>query len=198
MSDFTYIGKSLPVIGGREKVEGRAVYAGDLNLPNMLHGKVLHSPFSHARILNIDTSKALKHPGVKAVVTSADAPGFKTGRYYKDRPILATGEVHFVGDPVAAVAAVDEQTALEALDLIRVEYEELPAVYDSLLAMKPESPLVHHDMDTFEPKPPRRISRGNILDQVSIKEGDAAKALGASYLVHHDTYRTRAPSIPAT
>lgn len=192
MSEFNFIGKSLPVPGDREKVEGRATYAGDLHLPNMLYGKILHSPIAHARILQIDTSRALKHPGVKSVVTTADGPGFKTGRYYKDRPILATGEVHFIGEPVAAVAAVDEETALEALDLIRVEYEELPAVYDSLLAMKPESPLVHHDMDSFEPQPPRRNSHGNILDQVSIKQGDAEKALAESYLVHHDTYRTKA------
>lgn len=192
MSNYSYVGKSIPVPGGREKVEGKATFAGDMSLPNMLHGKILHSPLAHARILNIDASRALKHHGVKAVVTSADAPGFKTGRYYKDRPVLATGEVHFIGEPVAALAAVDEETALEALDLIRVDYDELPAVFDPLLAMKPDSPLVHHDVDSFEPQPPKRNGLGNILDQTYIKRGDADKALRESYLVHHDTYRTSA------
>ncbi|MDP2643366.1 MAG: xanthine dehydrogenase family protein molybdopterin-binding subunit [Desulfobacterales bacterium] len=191
-ADFRYLGKSLPVIGGRDKVAGRAVYAGDMQLPNMIHGKVLYSPLSHARIRHIDVSWALKHPGVRAVVTAADTLGLKAGRCYKTRPILADGEVNYIGEPVAAVAAVDEDTAMEALELIRVEYEELPPVFDPLAAMEPDSPLVHADVDTFEPFPPQRDGRGNILDKVVIQKGNVEEALKESYLVHQDTYRTKA------
>lgn len=191
MIDFTYVGKSLPRLEGPDKITGHSLYVADIHSPNMLHGKILHSPLSHAHILHIDTSKALSHPGVKAVITAADTIGARAGRWYKDRPILAHSKVHYIGEPVAALAAVDEETALEALDLIRVEYEELPAVFDPVLAMRPESPLVHEDADTFTPLPPQRQGQGNILDQMAIIHGNAEKALENSYLIHHDIYRTR-------
>lgn len=190
MPAYTYVGKSFPIFHSKEKIIGESLYAGDLHLPNMLYGKILHSPYPHARILRIDTSQAERLAGVKAVVTAADTPGIRCGRFIQDRPLLALNEVKYKGEPVAAVAAVDEDTAAEALELINVEYEELPAVFDPLIAMKPSSHLVHRDSESFEPRPPRRNGRGNILDEFRIVEGDADKALSECYMIHKDSYRT--------
>jgi CO/xanthine dehydrogenase Mo-binding subunit len=121
MSAHTYLGKSFALMQGNEMATGRAAYAGDLRLDNMLYGKILHSPFSHARIIQINTSKAEKLAGVKAVVTAKDTPGARVGHSIQDRPVLALEEVKYTGEPVAAVAAVDEQTAVDALELIEVQ-----------------------------------------------------------------------------
>ncbi|MDP2646220.1 MAG: xanthine dehydrogenase family protein molybdopterin-binding subunit [Desulfobacterales bacterium] len=190
MSTYTYLGKSFPDLHGNDKVTGKAVYAGDLRLDNMLYGKILHSPHSHARILNIDTAAAERLAGVKAVVTARDTPGERVGRFIQDRPLLALGEVKYKGEPVAAVAAVDDQTALDALELIQVEYEPLPAVFDPFEAMHPDSLLVHPDNETFAPRPPVRNARGNIVDQVHVVQGDVEKALAACDVVHTEKYDT--------
>ena len=143
--EFSVIGKSVPKIDAREKVTGKARYTGDLKVPGMLIGKILRSPHAHARILSIDTSKAEKLPGVEAVITAKDVPstfyGISPARY--DETILAIDKVIQVGDKVAAVAAVDEETAVKALALINVEYEVLPAVLDPLKAMDEDQPQVH-------------------------------------------------------
>ena len=135
-------------IDGIAKVTGRAEYTFDVKLPNMLYGKILRSPYPHARILNIDTSKAAKLPGIRGVVTGKDTIGFKVGiwRRYRelcDEEILCREKVRYIGDPVAAVAAVDEDTAEEASDLIEVEYEPLPAVFEPLDAIKEGAPQLH-------------------------------------------------------
>ncbi|HWP59319.1 MAG TPA: xanthine dehydrogenase family protein molybdopterin-binding subunit [Candidatus Acidoferrales bacterium] len=138
------IGTSPARLDGVEKVTGRAIYVGDISLPGMLHGKVLRSPLPHARLLHVDARDAEKLPGVAAVVTRDDIRGFGLfGAAYKDQPIVAIDKVRYAGDPVAAVAAVDEATAAEALSLIRVEYEDLPAVTDIDAALAPGAPLVH-------------------------------------------------------
>ncbi len=138
------IGRSHPRVDSRDKVTGRARYADDLKLPNMLHGKILTSPLAHARIVSIDASRAAALPGVKAVLTARDVPGTLYGispaRY--DERILASDKVCHVGDEVAAVAAVDEVTCIRALELIEVEYEELPAVFDPREAMAEGAPLI--------------------------------------------------------
>lgn len=192
MAAYTYLGKSFPVFHSKEKIVGESLYAGDFRLPNMLYGKILHSPYSHARILRIDTSQASKLAGVKAIVTSADTPGLRCGRFIQDRPLLALNEVKYKGEPVAAVAAVDEDTAAEALELIKVEYEELPAVFDPFLAMKPASALVHRDSESFEPRPPRRNGRGNIIDEFHLSEGDVERAFSECSMIHKDSYHTPA------
>jgi CO/xanthine dehydrogenase Mo-binding subunit len=142
------IGKRLPRIDGPAKVTGEAKFTVDLRMPGMLCAKMLRSPLPHAKILNIDTSRAIKIPGVKAAITGQDAwdvrHGFvETPRYPADQFVLANDRVRYVGEEVAAVAAIDEDTALEALDAIEVTYEELPAVFDPLEAMKPGSPEIH-------------------------------------------------------
>lgn len=123
MSQST-LGRDTPQVNARAKVLGRAAYTGDIKLPGMLFGKVLRSPYPSARIVSIDVSAALALPGVKAVLTGEDAPAARWGIAHKDRHILAKGRVRFAGEEVAAVAAVSEKVARDALDLIRVIYEE--------------------------------------------------------------------------
>jgi 4-hydroxybenzoyl-CoA reductase subunit alpha len=152
MSKYSVIGQRVHRVDGPEKVTGNAKYTFDLVLPNMLYGKVLRSPHPHAKILSIDTSKAEKLIGVKAVVTGKDTLGKKQGIWRRfpelcDEEILCREKVRYIGDPVAAVAAIDEDTAEEALDLIEVEYEPLPAVFDPLEAIKEEAPQIHEGVE---------------------------------------------------
>ncbi len=176
--DYHVIGKSTPRIDARSKVTGEALFTADLRLPRMLVGKVLRSPYPHARILNIDTSKAKALRGVHAVVTGNDTAGEKWGvfRYTRDQQLLCVDKVRYVGDEVAAVAAVDEDTALEALSLIQVEYEELPAVFDCYAAIAPDAPRVHDDY-------PRNI---NVAVKIEVGEVDAAFSKCA--LIREDTF----------
>jgi 4-hydroxybenzoyl-CoA reductase subunit alpha len=143
--EHAVVGRSVPRVDARDLVTGRAVFTDDIHLPGMLHGKILTSPHAHARILSIDTSRAEALPGVKAVITAADVPetyyGVSPARY--DEQVLAKDRVRYVGDEVAAVAAVDEETCLRALALVDVEYEVLPAVFDPFEAMEPGAPRLH-------------------------------------------------------
>ena len=123
---------------------GRATYTFDVKLPGMLYGKILRSPHPHAKILSIDTSKALELPGVIGVVTGKDTLGVKQGIWRRfqelcDEQILPVDKVRYIGEPVAAVAALTEEIAEQALDLIDVQYEVLPAVYDPMEAIKERS-----------------------------------------------------------
>ncbi|MEE8471922.1 MAG: molybdopterin cofactor-binding domain-containing protein [Dehalococcoidia bacterium] len=148
MTEYSVVGKSFPRVEGVSKVTGEAKYTEDLVLPRMLWGKILRSPYPHARIINIDTSRAEKLPGVMAVVTGRDTRGIRfsfvdTPRYPADEYVLAEDKVRYVGEEVAAVAATSEDVAEEALGLIEVEYEELPAVFDPEEALKDGAPQVH-------------------------------------------------------
>ena len=138
MASYHVINRRVPRLDAPAKATGRAQYIDDLEAPGMLHGALLQSPIAHGRILNIDTSKAKKLPGVKAVVTHEDAGYIKYGvspaRY--DEQMFCSDVVRYIGDEVAAVAAVDLETAMEAVSLIEVEYEELPALLTIEDAMK--------------------------------------------------------------
>src|SRR5215472_7158470 len=126
---FKVVGKPKARVDGVEKVTGKAVYTVDVELPGMAHGKILRSPYAHAKVVRVDASKAENFPGVYGVITRDDQKRFGMfGAAYKDQTIVAVDKVRYVGDPVAAVAAVDETTAEGALGLIEVEFEELPAV----------------------------------------------------------------------
>src|SRR5215468_4053041 len=140
-SEFSVIGQPLPKIDAWAKVTGETRYADDLVLPRMAHGKLLRSPHAHARIRSIDTTQALPLPGVYAVITGADLPRVKFGilPVSQDEEALCTDKVRMVGDAVAAVAAVDEETAERATELIEVEYAPLPAL------MSIEDALKHPD-----------------------------------------------------
>ncbi len=140
MTRLSVVGKPARRTYARERVTGEAIYAADIKLPHMLHGKILRSPYPHARILSIDASEALKIPGVEGVVTAEDLPRTHYGEFLHDQTAFAVDKVRCIGQPVGAVAAVDEATAERALGLIRVEYEELPAIYDIEDALKPDHP----------------------------------------------------------
>lgn len=173
------IGQDTPQVNARAKVMGRAQYVGDIQLPGMLHGKVLRSPYPRARIVAIHTADALAMPGVRAVVTGADAPRVGWGVSHKDRHILAQGVVRFAGEEVAAVAADTEEQARDALDRIRVDYEELPAILLPQEALDEEAPAIHGGAD-------------NVSHRIRFHRGDVDAALAASHLVHEATYRTHA------
>jgi CO/xanthine dehydrogenase Mo-binding subunit len=143
-------------LDGREKVTGAARFAADITRPGMLTGRILRSPHPHARITAIDAAAARALPGVHAVLTAADLPPYLLGRAMRDMPILATDTVRFVGEKVAAVAAETTELAEEALDLITVDYAELPAVFDPLEAMAPGAPLIHEPAFVRAHKTPRQ------------------------------------------
>jgi CO/xanthine dehydrogenase Mo-binding subunit len=149
MSDLQYVGKSVLRRDGPPKVTGKAIYTVDVSLPGMLVGRILRSPHPHARILSIDTSAAERVPGVKAIITGRDTLGIthafveSARRYPPDQLVLAIDKVRHIGEEVAAVAAVDRYAAEEALSLIRVEYDPLPAVFDPIEAMRLDAPELH-------------------------------------------------------
>lgn len=142
---FASVGRSLPRVDAADKVTGRAKYTADFHIPNMLHGRILTSPVAHAKIRSIDLSAAASLAGVKLILTGKDVPDITYGvnppRY--DEHVLAKEKVRHVGDEVAAVIAVDEETAEHALSLISVEYEELPAVFDPMEAVQDGAPQIH-------------------------------------------------------
>jgi 4-hydroxybenzoyl-CoA reductase subunit alpha len=172
------VGKRIPKVDSVAKATGEARFTADLSLPRMLHGKVLRSPHPHAKILSIDTTEAERLPGVKAVVTGRDTAGEKWGvfRYTRDQQLLPVDKVRYVGDEVAAVAAVSEDVAQEALDLIQVKYEVLPAVFTIEEAMAEEAPLIH---DGFE---------RNINIHVPIEVGDVEGEFSRAHLLREDTF----------
>jgi 4-hydroxybenzoyl-CoA reductase subunit alpha len=146
MSDFSVIGKSIAMVDAAGKTTGAGKYTDDLSLPGMLVGKILHSPYPHARIKRIDTSRARALDGVVAVVTGADAPNpYGILPVGHDETALAVEKVRYVGDHVACVAAISEEIAENAIELIDVEYEPLPAYFDPVESMKAETDLIHEN-----------------------------------------------------
>src|SRR6478672_6144221 len=193
---YRYVGTPIPRLDARDKVSGREAYAADLRLPGMAVGAFLESPYPHARIVSIDTEAAERLPGVYCVLTQADLTRGDIDPYYgpilRDEPILAIDKVRFVGDPVAAVAAVDEDTAQDALDAIRVEYEELPAVLDARAGLAPDAPRVQD----FEPdlislsglKGVRVDTARNVCNLSELQRGDPEAAFASCDYVFEDTY----------
>jgi 4-hydroxybenzoyl-CoA reductase alpha subunit len=171
------IGKRVHMVDAWDKVTGKTVYGIDLRLPGMLQGKILRSSLPHAKVIHIDTSKAERLLGVRAVVTAEDTPRVKYGSQIDDEYPLAVDKVRYIGDEVAAVAAVDEDTAIEALDLIRVEYEELPAVFSPQEAILPGAPKVH-DVDR------------NIASHIAFERGDLEAGLARADHVVEDEFTT--------
>jgi 4-hydroxybenzoyl-CoA reductase alpha subunit len=182
-SDLQLVGRSQRKIEGLEKSSGRAVYTDDIRLPGMLHGKILRSPHAHARIVAIDTSAALALRGVHAVVTGRDMPTtFGIIPWTPDEYPLALDRVRYIGDGVAAVAAVDEDTALKALESIRVEYEVLPAFLDPFAALGADgsTPYVHDAK--------KEGWNGNITKKVHLDFGDVDGLMAASDVVVEGEY----------
>ena len=190
MTTYSVVGKRVASEGGQGKVSGQTMYPADIVLPGMLWGKVLRSPLPHARILSIDTSRAERVPGVRAVITGKDTAGMRVGRLIYDVPSLAEDKVRFVGERVAAVAADDPETAEEALALIDVEYEELPAVFHPLEAMEPGSPLVHEEGSTFQTTSEPVSPQGNMGYHEGWSGGDLDRGFQESDLVLEHTFTT--------
>jgi len=174
---YTNIGRRLPKLDAEDKARGKAVYVQDLKLPGMLHGKILWSRHAHARIISIDTSKAQALPGVRAVITAKDLPANNCG-FMKDNPPLKRDRVRTLRDEVAAVAAIDEDTAEAALALIDVRYEPLPAVFDPEEALGNAAPRLHDG------------SPGNVVNmRYDHQAGDIGKARAASAAVVKGRFR---------
>ena len=191
MASYTAIGRPVVHGEGQQKVSGSSLYGVDVTRPGMLWGKPLRSPHPHARIVNIDTSRAKRLPGVHAVITGKDLPRARIGRVLRDHPVLAHEKALFVGDKVAAIAAESPDITEEALTLIEVEYEELPAVFDPLEAMKPGAPILHPDVPSYdgllEPLP----QPTNDFCRVVWSKGDVAHGLAESDLIFEHTFTTQ-------
>ncbi len=171
------IGENVARVDVQEKASGAALFTDDIQFgSNLLHARIKRSPLPHAIIQSIDISQAERLPGVKAVVTGADFAG-RIGLYLKDRHIFARDRVRFIGEPVAGVAAISEEIAEKALDLIRVEYEPLQPIFHPLDAIKPDAPLIHPDLGSYEvvnfifPEPGTNIS-----NHFKIRKGDVERA----------------------
>jgi len=178
MASYNVINRRAPRLDAPAKATGRAIYIDDMSLPGMLYGALLQSPIAHGRILNIDTSQARKLPGVKAVVTHEDAGYVKYGvspaRY--DEQVFCSDKVRYIGDEIAAVAATDLETAMEAVSLIKVEYEELPALLTIEDAMREGAPRLHEKY------------AGNVCAEVHQEFGDVEAAFKECDLIRTDTF----------
>jgi len=172
------IGKNVVPVDVKPKATGQAEFVSDMKLPGMLYGKILRSPHAHARIIKIDTEKAQKVPGVKAVITFKDTSQVKFGTLVDDWYILAKDRVTFAGQEVAAVAAVDEETGEKALELIEVEYEELPAVFELEEAMKEGAPVINEEYPN------------NIVATFETERGNVEEAFERADEIFEDTFYT--------
>ncbi|MBI1962481.1 MAG: xanthine dehydrogenase family protein molybdopterin-binding subunit [Candidatus Rokubacteria bacterium] len=177
MAGFDVIGKATPKRDGADKVLGRTRFLHDLELPRLAHGKILRARHPHARIVRIDGARARALPGVLAVLTGDDVEPIPFG-FARDQTALKRGKVRCIRDEVAAVAAETPEIAQEALDLIRVEYVELPAVFDPLAALAPGAPLVHEELGTNAHHLRYRFAHG-----------DVDRAVGQAAAVVEDAYR---------
>lgn len=187
------IGKSIPRVDSRLKITGKAVYIYDLNIPWVLHGAVKRSPHPHAKIISVDISKAERLRGVRAVVTGKDCLGATYGLGIYDTPVLAYDLVRYVGEPVAAVAADNAETAQEAIDLIQIEYEKLKPVLDPEEAMAENPSIkVHSNLISYGRSPVHAPNphpkRSNVSNFVVIEQGDVEESFKSSHLVVENKY----------
>ena len=175
---FSVVGQRVQRVEGYDKVTGESKYIADVNLPGTLVGKILRSPYPHAKILRIDTSRAEKLRGVRTVVTAEDTLKRPWGAFFADQYILSVGKSRYVGEEVAAVAAIDADIAEEALDLIEVEWEPLPAVFDAEEAMQDGAPVIHDGKER------------NIAMTMDIERGDIPGAFADSDVVIEETFQS--------
>jgi CO/xanthine dehydrogenase Mo-binding subunit/aerobic-type carbon monoxide dehydrogenase small subunit (CoxS/CutS family) len=180
MTDGRYIGANVRRLDAPSKVSGALKYAGDMVMPGMLHMQVLRSPHPYARIVSLDSTAAEAMDGVEGVITCADVPGQDGfGVFVTDQPVMARGKVRYVGEAIAAVAAQDLLTARRALDAIKIEYEQLPAVFDADLAVRPGAPVLHD------------YAPDNITKHIPIRKGDIEAGFARSDLILEETYTTQ-------
>lgn len=187
------IGTRVPRIDGREKAIGASQYLADIKLPGMLQVRFVKSPLAHARIISIDTSVAEALPGVVAVVTHADVPDARVGEVVMDQRLFAKEKVRYVGDIVAGVAAEDLETARLAVELVQVEYEELPPVFSAEEAMNPDAPVLHEEYPSYETIPPvsdshKTMKDHNLCWKGMLKKGDLDKGFAEADEIVEDTF----------
>ncbi len=190
MAAYALVGKPTQLIDAAAKATGSVKFGNDIEIAGMLFGKALRSPLAHARIRGIDVSRAARAPGVKAVIVARDIPDVKTGAWVKERTVLAVDIVRHMGEPVAAVAAVDEASAEEALALIAVDYEPLPVVSDPETAMQSDAPLVHESLPQYFAPTPRK-SYGNVLHQSECLKGDVEAGFKEADVIVEGKYSTQ-------
>ena len=188
MVSYRVIGQPVPKTEFQGKVMGSARYGADVDLPGLLWAKALRSPYPHARIRNIDTSRAEALPGVHAVLTGEDVKGIRYGRRYQDVPVLAQERALYAGDKVAAVAADDLETAQRALELIDVDYEVLPAVLDPEEATRDGAPILHPDVNSYAGLPELLETPSNAYVRDVIEKGNVEEGFANSDLVVENTF----------
>jgi len=184
------VGRSLPRMDGQGKVTGTAVYAADFALPGMLHGAVLRSREPHARLVSIDTRRAARLPGIRAVITAADVPDVRYGGSVKDEQVFARDRIRFAGQPLAAVAAVSLDAAAAALAAIDVACEPLPPVLDVTAALAPGAPLVHEGWAGYTALPILH-REGNVCNRARIVVGDVERGFEEAEAVFEHRFTTR-------
>ncbi len=202
MATSSYVGKGVPRLEGADKVTGKRTYTVDIQLPRMLHAKILRSPYAHATIKSIDTSRAKAYPGVSAVITAQDIPDILADTGTRSEATLAVDEVLYYGQPVAAVLAEESYIAEEALDLIQVEYEPLPAVVDPMEAIKEQAPMVrkrlgHVDRSEEQMHHAEQLPQGeremrvgtNLSQRLVYQRGDVEKGFAAADVIVEHTWR---------
>ncbi len=196
MKNFKVVGKPLPRLDGPDSVTGRAIYTVDVALPEMLHIKLFRSDLPHAKIRRLDVSRARALNGVAAVLTADDVPAKRFGFGVQDEQLLAADKVRYVGDVIAAVAAVDETTAEQALDLIECDYAELPAALTLAEALSENAPLVHEQLSSYRlntvlARDWHPVFGTNIAHQTSFAKGDIDKGLADADEIFDDTFRSQ-------
>ena len=187
---FKNLNKAVPRIEGADKVSGKTRYAADVAFPAALSAKILRTSLPHARILGIDASKAAKLAGVRAILTGADIAGVMVGLRMKDMPLLAQDRVRYVGEPVAAVAADNNEIAEEALSLIDVQYQELPFVTDPVEAIRPGAIVLHDHPAQYKNAPERDTELPNIQSYGKWSNGDVEAGFQKAARIFEHTFRT--------
>jgi CO/xanthine dehydrogenase Mo-binding subunit len=196
VKNFKVVGKPLPRLDGPDSVTGRAIYTVDVALPEMLHVKLFRSAVPHAKIRRLDVSRARALNGVAAVLTADDVPAKRFGFGVQDEQLLADDKVRYVGDVIAAIAAVDETTAEQALDLIECDYTELPAALTLAEALSENAPLVHEQLsyyrlNTVLARDWHPVFGTNIAHQTSFSKGDIDKGFADADEIFDDTFRSQ-------
>ena len=172
------IGKNVERVDSIDKVLGKPIYSMDILPENCLYLKVVRSTHAHALLRKVDVSQARNYPGVVLVITAADVPGInESTAFLPDKPLLASGKVRFVGEPIAAVASHDQTVAEEAVDLVKIEYEDLPAVFSPVDALKPDAPRIHDN--------------GNIAKHLKLRKGNVEEGFKQADYVVEATYKTQ-------
>lgn len=177
MEPLRIVGQPVARKDSVDIVAGNVAYSVDVSLPGMLHGKIIRSSIPSGKVARLDVSRAKALPGVKAIIAAVDVPSRRFGYAVKDEQIFAFSKVRYAGEPIAAIAAVDEETAEEAAMLVEVEYEESPGLFDVLEAARDGARLVHEQMDSYEPN--RLVTREwkpcpgtNIVHKNKFSRGD--------------------------